>query len=176
MGALIAGAPLLRLPFVQKNTHVWCGPYIVALLLGVDYAEAYRLLLADARLFRRMAVHVEADRSQTIATPDDVRRVVQPVRITGTYPHQVARLLTKRGVRCRMNEAEGSPTVLSFIRNNAKPGRAYLIDAADHWIVVMDGVMYNSLFKPVPLEKAKRYRLARVLYWAEVKPRPEAFA
>lgn len=88
-------------------------------------------------------------------------------------------MLTKRGVRCNLVDARYEKprlTVQAFTRNHTKPGRAYLIDAADHWLVVMDGVMYNSHFKPIPVEKAPRYRLARVLWWAEVKPRPEAFA
>lgn len=160
----------LRLPKCPDTGTIWCGPYIVALLLGIDYDEAYKALLADARKAAAEAVRVDADRDQRIPSPIELKRA-KPVSVTGTYPHQVARLLNKRGVRCDLVDARADNprlTVQSLVRHIAKPNRTYLIDAADHWLVVRDGVMYNSHFEPVLVSMAPRYRLARVLWWAEV--------
>lgn len=143
---------------------MWCGPWVVALLLGIDYGEAYSILLADARRFKAMAAHVDADRAQ-LAKPAPVK----PVSVTGTFPHQVERLLNKRGVRCNIIDQRETPiTVLRFTRE--RPVGCFLIDTSDHWIVVEDGMMYNSQFDPVLVEDAPGYRKSKVKFWAEVEP------
>lgn len=159
----------LRYPRIPKDRTIWCGPFIVGLLLGLDYVEAYKILLADVRQAAAEVVRAAADQRYEVAGGDEVRRS-QPARITGTYPHQIARLLNKRGVRCDFTELEERQTLLSFIRHVAEPGKTYLIDAGHHWLVVRNGVMYQSHYRPTVLERAPTHRKARVLCWAEVVP------
>lgn len=148
---------------------MWCGPWVIALLLGTTYDTAYRMVLADVRRLRAMAVHVDADREQEVPDPEHVRRA-KPASVSGTYPHQIARLLTRHGIPCDFTDTrEAPPTVLRFIRE--RPKGCFLIHASNHWLVVQRGKMYNSHFDPVPVETAPRYRKSKVLFWAEVAPR-----
>lgn len=178
--------PGMHLPDCADADPIWCGPYIVALLLGISYRDAYRLLLEDARRAAAEVVRAKAEENFHVAHPDEVRAARQRVTVTGTHPHHIARVLTKRGVptsflytgkrgkgvpaACPFDGVEPRPTLLQFARQ--RPVGTFLIDVADHWVVIEDGVMYNSQFDPVPVEDAPRYRKARVLAWAEVEPHP----
>lgn len=158
---------MLRVPRCPKAKLIWCGPYAVGVLLGLDYDEAYRVLLADVRRAAAERARAEADAAYNLIHPDEVRKRL-PIRITGIHSHQVGRLLNKRGVRCDFNYHDGKPlrTLKSFVRHEAEPGYAYLIDVAHHWVVVHNGLMYNSLFRPVSVEKAPSHKMARVLQWS----------
>lgn len=155
---------------------MWCGPFVVCLLLGVDYDEAHRIFLNDMLRTAKAVALAKADAEFEAKA----KGVAVPAEVTWTYPHQVERLLDRRGVRCNFVEwkaagYEKRPTLLRLNREWFEPGKTYLVGLINHWLVVHDGLMYHAPHKPCPVEKAPEYKMARVEMWAEVKARPEAW-
>lgn len=157
-----------------EGRTLWCGPFAVAMLTGLDYDSAYRACQKDAKRVAKAKALAAAD--------EQGYSVVDPVPepdITWTYPHQVDRVLRSLGARVSdVHESQGPiggwPTLIRFVREQTEPGKCYLIHLASHWLVVQDGIMYHGIHDPMPVEEAPRYRRAKVEMWYEVKPRPEA--
>lgn len=157
-----------------EGRKLWCGPFAVALLAGLDYDTAYLACQKDAKRVAKAKALAAADEegysvADPVAVPD----------ITWTYPHQVDRVLRSLGARpSEIQESKGTikewPTLLRFVREHTVPGKCYLIHLASHWLVVMDGFVYHGLHDPMPVEDIPHYKKAKVEMWYEVKPRPEA--
>lgn len=157
---------------------LWCGPFVVAMVTGLDYDAAYKKVLADVRRAslaarkKRYAGRPEADLKWSLRTQP------LPTVIKGTYEHQIARVLGKLGVKTTLVYSKGNikswPTLLTFARDHTIKGHTYIVVAGHHWVTLKDGILYHSHHAPQPIEDAPRYRMARVECWADVKPRPDA--
>jgi hypothetical protein len=158
----------------EGNT-MWCGPFALAVLTGVEYEEAHRWMVADARRVHRALKLAEAEAEYRAANAAELREGA-PDEVDWTYPHQMERILTSKGVKTRFtNIPEGKrPTLQSFVRNHTAKGKAYLIGVGAHWLVTMNGIVYQSLHKPCHVSEAPRYRTGRVDMWASVRPKKEA--
>lgn len=156
---------------------LWCGPFLVALLTGLPYDEAYAKLLADIRraiMKKRRAVAERGWRGTLLADRPVVSRAGLPTQVKGTYEHQIARLLGKLGVAMKLTYTWAPITLLTFAREHTVKGKTYAVAAGHHWLVLKDGLLYHSHHAPLPIDEAPRYRMARVECWAEVRPRPAA--
>lgn len=147
---------------------LWCGPFALAVVTGLEYDEAHA-----------KAVAVEQRRLNA----DAKRRGLPPGYWTKAYfkgmtASELARTAEKLGVKADWhhvpNGKRKGPTLLTFSREHTVKGKTYVIIAGWHWVVVKDGVLYHSHVDPITVEEAPTYRMARVSCWAEVKPRPEA--
>lgn len=151
---------------------LWCGPFAVAMVTGLEYDEAYKKVLAD---IRRAIMKTRREYAKKRGVP--VSRSGLPTSVQGTYEHQIVRILNKLRVTTKLvytGPMSKRPTLLTFVRDHTVKGRTYIIVAGNHWVTVKDGVLYHSHHDPLPVEDAPRYKMARVECWAEVKPRPEA--
>lgn len=171
---------------VKANGHrvsmtdrtLWCGPFLVAMVTGLGYDEAYRKVLGDIRraaLKQRKAKYIGRDTDLKWS----LRVNPLPTVVKGTYEHQIVRILGKLGVKAKLvytGPMAKRPTLLTFARDHTVKGKTYIVVAGHHWVTIKDGILYHSHHDPMPLEDAKRYRMARVECWAEVKPRPAAVA
>lgn len=147
----------------------WCGPFAVAVLLGWEYDHAYEICLEDQRRASRAQLQAEGLRGWS-PTKQDIAEHLSTVDVKATYPHQVGRVIRRYGVPCEFvvakTELGAEPTVLTFVRQWAEPGVAYLIHASQHWFIVKDGVMYHSQHDPMPVESMPHYRRSKVFAWA----------
>lgn len=153
---------------------LWCGPFAVAQITGLGYDEAYAKTLADIR--RATMAHwikrYGKERAERMKRAGNLPNVIK-----GTFEHQIIRVLGKLGVRAKLTycgRMADRPTLITFARDHTVRGRTYIVVAGNHWVTIKDGLLYHSHHDPLPIEQAKRYRMARVECWAEVKPRPAA--
>lgn len=152
---------------------MWCGPYALALLSGLSYDEAYRKALRSINV-RRGKEAVERGLR---------RDYWQRAALKGVshYEMRVAakalgiKIEWKLDARRRQYEHHGV-TLLTFVREHTVKGKTYLVSAANHYVVVRDGIVYdNTLTKPAhPVEEYPRAKLGRLECYAEVRPRPAA--
>lgn len=153
---------------------LWCGPFAVAVLTGTDYDSAYEDFLAVERRAARRAIMAQGVMGWP-PEPADVDAVM-PKDVDATYPVQLARALQQRGVRVSFNVPQDpAPTLLRFVREQTIFEHTYIIHCGGHWLTVHEGEMYHAPHRPLPVEKAPRYRMAKVHAWADVRPLEEAF-
>lgn len=155
---------------------LWCGPFMVAMVTGLEYDDAYAKVLADLRR------HIKAMRAITYkGRPDGLKWSLKqwplPTSVKGTHKEDIVRVLNKLGVKAKLTAIRkfaDRPTLLTFSREHTVKGKTYIIVAGHHWLTIKDGILYHSHHDPLPVEDAPRYRMARVTHWAMVTPRPAA--
>jgi hypothetical protein len=155
---------------------LWCGPFLVAMVTGLDYDTAYKKVLSDLR--RSI---LAARKKKYAGREHDLKWSLKvnplPTVVKGTYEHQIARVLGKLGVTTKLvytGPMAKRPTLLTFAREHTVKGHTYVVVAGHHWVTIKDGVLYHAWHAPMLLEDAKRWKMARVECWADVKPRPAA--
>lgn len=158
---------MLRYPAEAIGRVTWCGPFAIAIITGLTYEEAHD-----------KAIAVENRRLNAAAKARGLRPGYWRVTHFKSMGRGVlSRTAARLGVKIRWSgyrKLAEQPTLLTFARDHTIKGRTYLILAGHHYVVVRDGVVYHSWHTPCPVEDMQRHRLARVCYWAEVKPRPAA--
>lgn len=151
---------------------LWCGPFAVAMVTGLEYDDAYKKVLADIR--RSIMANWKKRYGEQRASG---MRDRLPKAVMGTQEHQIARILNKLKIKCELvyyGQMKYRPTLITFVREHTVKGHTYIIVAGHHWVTIKDGILYHSHHDPIPVEDAPKYRKARIECWADVKPRPEA--
>lgn len=90
--------------------HTWCGPYALALVMGMTYEEAL----------------------------DRVKRSTRRKRIKGMWNTEVAKVLRGFGLRkCKFSYIpEKERTNLANMTDWFKPNRIYIVNVTDHYVVL----------------------------------------
>jgi len=153
---------------------LWCGPFAIAVITGLDYDTAYAKLLSDIRRTRMKSLK----RRYKGLSAYRLREMLPKV-IKGTYEHQIEGLLNKLKVKTKLVYFGGMryrPTLITFAREHTRRGRTYILVAGHHWLTMQDGIIYHSHHAPKPVEEMAKYRMAKVECYAEVEPLPAALA
>lgn len=151
---------------------LWCGPFAVAMLSGLEYDEAYKKVLSVVRREHMKAARLFAERRGVAVNKRDCPKSVQ-----GLSRSMTAKVLNRLKIKTTLvhiPNKKARPTFLTFSRDHTIKGRTYIVVAGNHWMTLKDGILYHSHHDPIALEEAPRYRLAKVDCWAEVKPLPAA--
>ena len=129
-------------PARASGRQTWCGPYALALLAGVTYAEAYEVC---CRVCRKPSVKgmtlVEAERAG-------------------------------RRLGLSINFMKTDPVTLRAFADLIKPRRRYMVNVTRHFVVVDSetwSVCDNQTAKWAPIATSKHAR-KRCVWAAEVKP------
>lgn len=170
----------LKYPSIDKRSGrrsptgrtLWCGPFAIAMLSGLEYDDAYAKALAVVRREHMAVARLHAKRYGTAVSKNGLPRSIQ-----GLSHEKTALVLNRLKIKTKLTRIlrkTERPTLLTFARNHTIKGRTYICVAGHHWVVIKDGVLYHAHHDPIALDDAPRYRLAKVDSWAEVKPLPAA--
>lgn len=168
----------LKYPTISKaprrsptNRTLWCGPFAIAMVTGLEYDEAYAKTLAHIR-----RKEMEGRRLFAKARGLAVSRNGLTTSVKGLSRVKLPEILKKLKVTTDFKRVPKGKrlTVLTFTRDHTVKGLAYIIVAGNHWMTIKDGILYHSHHDPIAVEDAPRYKMAKVDYWAAMKPRPEA--
>lgn len=155
---------------------LWCGPFALAVITGLPYDEAYaKILDVEKRHIRQMNREHYSNRG--VKNPKGPWRV--PTSLQGLHHTRLARASERLGVKMKwvsIPSKKHQMTLLTFAREHTVKDHVYVVIAGNHYEVICNGVLYHSHHDPVKIEDAPKYRMARVTYWTEVKPRPAALA
>lgn len=142
---------------------LWCGPFALAMLSGVDYDTAYAKALV-----------VKKRRLNAVAKSRGWPAGHYPVKpIKGMHPAELICTGERMGVRFGTLHEHGvgiGATLLTFTRDHTVAGRVYLVAAGNHFMIVQDGVLYHAHHAPMPVDDAPKYRRAIITDWVEVRP------
>ncbi len=155
--------------------HSWCGPTALAVLTGLTYDEVYpRMVDAINRHSRKLA------RERQLPADYWVKKAFRGVStsdliIAAKHFNVTVKWARKPGPGRYQPYLHRGVTLLTFVREHTVKGKTYLVVAANHYVVVKDGIVYDNTSKgPFHVEQYPRAKLGRLRCFAEVRPRPEA--
>ena len=140
----------------KYKRNMWCGPYALAVALGVDYDEAYELL---RRVSRKRQIKGTAYVWMLWA--------LKRHRIRTEFKN----LTRSAGVRLETRWKDGKCITLRGCTDYLKPNRLYIVTVTGHYVVVdtSDGTCIdNQTMGWFPLDHHPN-ALKRVVNVAEVK-------
>jgi hypothetical protein len=149
------------------RTHSWCGPTALSALTGLPYDVVYKKMVASINRHsrataKRRGYHADTwvQKSFQGVSVDDLAVAGKSLKLTIEWSTQ-----------------HKGTTLLTFVRDHTVKGKVYLAVAANHYVVVKDGIVYdNTPTGPHPIDEYPRAKLGRITHWAQVRPRPEALA
>lgn len=149
------------------RAHSWCGPTALAALTGLPYDAVYKKMVASINRHSRAEAKRHGYRADTW-----VQKSFQGVSVGDLAIAGKSLKLT-----IDWDSRHKGATLLTFTREHTIKGKVYLVVAANHYVVIKDGIVYdNTVTGPHPIDEYPRAKLGRVTHWAQVRPRPEALA
>jgi len=144
-------------PVSESGRKMWCGPYALAVILGIDYDKAYKKLLRADRHNSGWVLNINSGR---IIYRGYKRMYLQGIT---NYTFQLGAISKYK--KFRFEKANESLSLRQYIDNHLRPGCLYVINITGHYVVIdmaRKMIIDNHLRRWVPLADTKHMMKCRV--------------
>lgn len=143
---------------------LWCGPFALSVLTGLDFDTCYSKALDVEKRRLRAEARKKGLRPGYWADGLSI--------IKGMGLAHLQRTAERLGVRFKWTNVRKRDglTLLTFVRQHTVKGRTYLVNAGDHYMTIRDGILYHShhacdprrwLRRPLSFPAPPRTRIGR---------------